>query len=80
MLMEKPKTQAELRKESFARQTKIAKDLADLALIEIDEALAEQSHLYRSWLGLPERGAPITDDDTLASPLGYLAVDKSILD
>lgn len=37
--MEKPKTQAELKKDKFTRQAKIARDLADLALKEIDEAL-----------------------------------------
>lgn len=72
------RTQADKRREEFNRQGKIARDLADLAMAEIDEALLEQSHLYRSWTGAELH--PITDDDTLASPIGYYETPRSILE
>lgn len=106
-IMEK-RTQAELRKDKFTRQAKIARDLADLALKEIDEAIdghtgfinyehvigraiarheidANEAYqaldAYERWILSGHSDlVPITDDDTLASPLGYLAGDDSILD
>lgn len=76
--MEKKRTQADVRRERFNQEAKIAKDLADLALREIDEAL-EAEQLFENWI---ERGDsnrfPITDDDTLASPIGYYEKPPSI--
>lgn len=37
------RTQAEIRREKFNKQGQIARDLADLALQDIDDALAEHS-------------------------------------
>lgn len=71
---------ADVRREKFNRQGQIARDLADLAMREIDEALDEcGSVLGREWAGPPD-GIPITDSDTLASPLGYYDPDTSFLD
>lgn len=39
--MERPKTSAEVRREKFNRQGVIARELAELALREIDEALVD---------------------------------------
>lgn len=64
---------ADIRREKFNKQGKIARDLADLALREIDEALTEQAIL-------DGRLHPITDDDPLASPIGYYEDPPSILD
>jgi hypothetical protein len=73
--MEK-RTMADIRREKFNRQGQIARELADLALKEIDDALAE-SPLAQEWFG-PQDGIPITDSDTLASPIGYYEPPKSI--
>ena len=69
--MEK-RTMADIRREKFNRQGQIARELADLALKDIDEALADH---YAS-----QRRYPILDDDTLASPIGYYEEPPSILD
>lgn len=37
------RTMAEIRKEKFSKQGQLARELADLALLEIDEALADQT-------------------------------------
>lgn len=76
--MEKP-TQADSRKEHFARQAKVARDLADLALNEIDEALAGyvppvHSELYELWEDDPNLH-PIHDGDKLAQPIGYFGAE-----
>lgn len=63
---------ADVRREKFNKQGQIARDLADLALREIDEAL-------EAWPPVDNR-IPITDDDTLASPIGYYSPPESILD
>ena len=76
MLMEK-RTMADIRREKFNRQGQIARDLAELALKDIDDALAE-SALAQEWFG-PRDGIPITDSDTLASPIGYYDPDQSLL-
>lgn len=70
---------ADVRREKFNRQGQIARDLASLALSEIDEALADNSPLMREWVG-PEGGIPIVDSDTLASPIGYCEPRTSFLD
>lgn len=67
---------ADIRREKFNRQGQIARELADLALKEIDEVL-EGSPLGREWAGPPD-GIPITDSDSLASPIGYYEPAKSI--
>lgn len=61
---------ADIRREKFNRQGQIARELADLAMREIDEALADHASTLR----------PITDEDTLASPIGYYETNTSILD
>lgn len=78
MLMEKPKTQAQLRHEEFERHAQRARELGDKALHDIDEVLAE-SQLAQQWFG-PKDGIPITDEDTLASPIGYYQPPESIYD
>lgn len=50
--------------------------------METDDELAKDAAAaYEAWINQPERGEPIIiDDDTLAGPIGYLAVRVCIYD
>lgn len=78
---------ADIRREKFNKQGQVARDLANLALHEIDDALVEQEALrsrleYDGFFGddLDRQLRPITDSDSLAPPIGHYVVPGSVLD
>lgn len=56
-----PRTQEQVRKERWAKQVKTAQDLANLAMQEIDQALAEQGAWYDEMHQIAEQNGGITE-------------------